>query len=107
MKTTEKKKKKTFLYALIVVAVLLIKLATGTFQPQDLEAITALTGQETAVSQTPAQNDELPSSSPVQGTAPPVSAPISPEDIPEYSGDPYVVLNNNLPDFTEEDYSFL
>ena len=103
MKTTEKKKKKTFLYALIVVAVLLIKLATGTFQPQDLEAITALTGQETAVSQTPAQNDELPSSSPVQGTAPPVSAPISPEDIPEYSGDPYVVLNNNLPDFTEED----
>ena len=51
MKTTEKKKKKTFLYALIVVAVLLIKLATGTFQPQDLEAITALTGQETAVSQ--------------------------------------------------------
>ena len=63
MKTTEKKKKKTFLYALIVVAVLLIKLATGTFQPQDLEAITALTGQETAVSQTPAQNDELPSSS--------------------------------------------
>lgn len=104
MKTTEKKKKKTFLYALIVVAVLLIKLATGTFQPEDLEALTSLTGQETAVSQTMAQShDEIPSSSPAQGTAPSASAPISPEDIPEYSGEPYVILNNNLPDFTEED----
>lgn len=104
MKTTEKKKKKTFLYALIVVAVLLIKLVTGTFQPQDLEALTALTGQETSVSQTMAQNhDAPPSSSPAQETAPSASVPISPEDIPEYSGEPYVILNNNLPDFTEED----
>ena len=30
---------------------------------------------------------------------------ISLESIPEYSGEPYVVLNNNIPTFTEADYS--
>ena len=28
---------------------------------------------------------------------------ISLEDIPEYSGDPYVALNGNIPDFSEAD----
>lgn len=27
------------------------------------------------------------------------------EDIPEYSGSPYVILNNNSPEFSEKDYS--
>ena len=27
------------------------------------------------------------------------------ENIPEYSGEPYIVLNNNVPDFTEDDYT--
>lgn len=30
---------------------------------------------------------------------------ISPGNIPEYSGEPYVVINNNQPFFTEEDFS--
>lgn len=28
---------------------------------------------------------------------------VSPEEVPEYSGEPYIVLNNNEPDFSEED----
>ena len=27
------------------------------------------------------------------------------EDIPEYSGTPYAILNNNKPEFTEKDYT--
>ena len=27
------------------------------------------------------------------------------ENIPEYSGEPYVILNNNIPDFDESDYT--
>lgn len=27
------------------------------------------------------------------------------EDIPEYSGTPYTILNNNKPEFTEKDYT--
>ena len=29
------------------------------------------------------------------------------EDIPEYSGTPYAILNNNKPEFTEKDYTEL
>lgn len=104
MKPANKKKKNTFLYALIIVALLLIKLATGTLKPQDLEILTSLTGQQTSSTQTTAQDTaDLPSSSPVQNPSPPASQNFSLENIPPYSGEPYVVLNNNLPDFTEED----
>lgn len=89
------KKMNKLVYALIVVAVLLIKLVSGTLDAQDLEALTSLTGQETTIFPTTAES--------MAETAPIPSDSLSLEDIPAYSGQPYIVLNNNIPYFTEED----
>lgn len=111
MKNTKKKNNK-LLYALLVVAVLLIKLVTGTLNSQDLEALTSLTGQGTPTTQAAAEypNETTAESNPL---SPPESTVpgqtdnfvFSLEDIPAYSGEPYVVLNNNIPTFTKEDMS--
>lgn len=104
MKPTNKKKNRSFLYVLLIVAVLLIKLATGTLKPQDLEALTSLTGQQATVTQTTAQEAaDQPGTSPTPSPASSASSSFSLDDIPAFSGEPYVVLNNNLPYFTEED----
>lgn len=104
MKPTNKKKNRSFLYVLLIVAVLLIKLATGTLKPQDLEALTSLTGQQAEVTQTTAQEAaDQPGTSPTPSPASSASSSFSLDDIPAFSGEPYVVLNNNLPNFTEED----
>lgn len=97
MKTNQKKHNK-LLYALIVIAVLLIKIVTGNFNVQDLEALTSLTGQESiAPSSTAAET----AGSTVSGQG--ESFVFHLEDIPEYSGQPYIVLNNNIPGFTEDE----
>lgn len=93
-------------YALIVAAILLIKLVTGTLDAQDLEALTSLsgigqTGQETTIFQTTAETTAETIAGNTPETMP--SGCLSPEDIPAYSGQPYIVLNNNIPYFTEED----
>lgn len=93
-------------YALIVAAILLIKLVTGTLDAQDLEALTSLsgigqTGQETTISPTTAETIAETIAGNTPETIP--SDFLSPEDIPAYSGQPYIVLNNNIPYFTEED----
>ncbi len=36
----------------------------------------------------------------------PIQASYTLEDIPEYNGNDYIILNNNEPDFTEEDFTF-
>lgn len=40
-----------------------------------------------------------------EGTAYPTQVIVSLDDIPEYSGEPYVAINDNQPSFTENDYT--
>lgn len=40
-----------------------------------------------------------------EGTTYPTQVIVSLDDIPEYSGNPYVVINDNQPSFTEDDYT--
>ncbi|MCI9593281.1 MAG: hypothetical protein HFG51_03910, partial [Lachnospiraceae bacterium] len=68
---TNKKKHNTLLYALIIVAVLLIKAVTGNFNVQDLEALTSLTSQS--------------SGNPEQPVLPTEQAPHLPEQSPQNS----------------------
>lgn len=106
---SNKKKHNKLLYALIIVAVLLIKAVTGNFNVEDLEALTSLTSQSSGNPEQPVlpteQAPHLPGQSPQNPQIPEQASSFSLqlEDIPEYSGQPYIVLNENIPGFTRDE----
>lgn len=116
-RSTRKKQTKSrkLLYSLIVLAILFIQAATGNLDlstlisPQDSAqestASLPVSGEPSpAPSGTPAQQPPAQSGDLFPGsTAQSFGQPVSPETIPEYSGEPYIVLNNNVPFFTDEE----
>lgn len=91
------KTNKKFLYPLIVLLVVLLQLFIGNINHPDSNLPTASAAAESSasLSQQPESDDALETSEP---------SSFSLNSIPEYSGQPYVVLNDNQPGFTEEDY---
>lgn len=108
-------KSRKLLYSLIVLAILFIQAATGNLDlsslispPDSAQESTAslpVSGEPspapsgTSAQQPPAQSGDLSPGSTAQSSG----HPVSPETIPEYSGEPYIVLNNNIPSFTDEE----
>lgn len=108
-------KSRKLLYSLIVLAILFIQAATGNLDlstlispPDSAQESTAslpVSGEPspapsgTSAQQPPAQSGDLSPGSTAQSSG----QPVSPETIPEYSGEPYIVLNNNIPSFTDEE----
>ena len=90
-----KKLKKIFL--LYCIAVLTLSLAACS-DISDLQAVKP----ETAVSETDAASDET-ESTPAASESDPIQDDIQIEDIPDYSGEPYVAVNHNEPTFSEDE----
>ncbi len=65
---------------------------------------TAGTTSATTAATTSASTTAAATTKPAATTAPPVTG-LHPEGIPEYSGQPFVVLNNNIPAFTPDQYT--
>lgn len=92
------KTNKKFLYSFIVLLVVLLQLFIGNINQTDSNLPTSSAAAESSAS--PSQQEET------SDEAPEISEPssFSLDSIPEYSGQPYVILNDNQPGFTEEDY---
>ena len=79
-------------------------------QEQEKEIVTTVTESETAVttvsesetSDTESEATDEPAAQRVQ-TQPSTEVTLSAADIPAYAGDPYVTINNNVPQFLETD----
>ena len=78
---------------LLLLAVLLVLALTGCEAQDLLSTESADSGSEAAAAYTMAESQ-------IAGQAP---TAVSVLDIPEFSGEPYVVINNNQPDFTNEE----
>lgn len=94
------KTNKKFFYSFIVLLVVLLQLFVGNFSQSDSDLPASSAVLESSVSPSHQETDE---SLEVSHTL--ENSSFSLDSIPEYSGQPYVVLNNNQPGFTEEDYS--
>ncbi len=78
---------------LLLLAVLLVLALTGCEAQDLLSTESADSGSEAAAAYTMTESQ-------IAGQAP---TAVSVLDIPEFSGEPYVVINNNQPDFTNEE----
>ena len=100
---TDKKKKKKFLYSFIVLLVVLLRLFIGNFNQPDSDLPVSSAALESSVSPSQQETDESLEVSQISEIS--EHSSVSLDSLPEYSGQPYVILNDNQPEFTEEDYS--